>query len=99
MVNTKRVSVIEENKSELFDQIGIKSSVVQLENGSDAWLYYSSKNQPLIVFVHGGPFSASPYHALLNQQMFFLMSGYAVLIVNYRGSIGYGLDSIESLLG
>jgi len=31
--------------------------------------------------------------------LYFVISGYAVLVVNYRGSIGYGQDSISSLLG
>jgi len=53
---------------------------------------------PLAVFIHGGPhtcFTANfqPYTAGL------CMCGYAILMVNYRGSLGFGQDSINSLLG
>jgi len=53
---------------------------------------------PLAVCIHGGPHSSfvanfQPYMAG------FCMCGYAVLMVNYRGSLGFGQDSINSLLG
>jgi len=56
------------------------------------------RRPPLVVFIHGGPHSSfladfQPYTAG------FCMCGYAVLMVNYRGSIGFGQDSINSLLG
>ena len=58
----------------------------------------SADRPPLVVNVHGGPHSSSvtdfqPYMAGL------CMCGYAVLMVNYRGSLGFGQDSIDSLLG
>ena len=53
---------------------------------------------PLVVLIHGGPHSTivadfQPYTAG------FCMCGYAVLMVNYRGSLGFGQDSVNSLLG
>ena len=53
---------------------------------------------PLIVVPHGGPHSCtstvySPSYAYL------CASGYAVLHVNYRGSIGFGQGSLEALPG
>lgn len=53
---------------------------------------------PLLVWMHGGPHASfiadfQPYTAGV------CMCGYAVLMVNYRGSIGFGQDSITSLLG
>lgn len=52
---------------------------------------------PLIVIPHGGPHSASttayvPSHAYLCSH-----GGYALLLVNYRGSTGFGQSSIEAL--
>lgn len=53
---------------------------------------------PLVVFIHGGPHSQFPAEwncttAGLTQL------GFAVLMVNYRGSTGFGQDSILSLIG
>ncbi|XP_056155412.1 S9 family peptidase [Lampris incognitus] len=53
---------------------------------------------PLIVFIHGGPHSQFP--AEWNTTTAGLAKlGYAVLMVNYRGSTGFGQDSILSLIG
>lgn len=56
------------------------------------------KNDVLVVFPHGGPHSAYAcefsYHvAVLNKL------GYSVLMINYRGSIGYGQNNVDSLPG
>uniref|UniRef100_A0A8C5H319 Acylamino-acid-releasing enzyme n=1 Tax=Gouania willdenowi TaxID=441366 RepID=A0A8C5H319_GOUWI len=53
---------------------------------------------PLIVTPHGGPHSVIVAEWLLSSAVLCRM-GFAVLLVNYRGSIGYGEDSIYSLLG
>ena len=50
----------------------------------------------LIVVPHGGPHSASST-AFLPTYAFLCLSGYAVLLVNYRGSTGFGQESINSL--
>ncbi|KAM3617790.1 uncharacterized protein V6R79_011295 [Siganus canaliculatus] len=53
---------------------------------------------PLVVFIHGGPHSQSP--AEWNSTTAGLVKlGFAVLMVNYRGSTGFGQDSIMSLIG
>ncbi|XP_058498726.1 S9 family peptidase isoform X2 [Solea solea] len=53
---------------------------------------------PLVVFIHGGPHSQFP--AEWNCTTAGLTKlGFAVLMVNYRGSTGYGQDSILSLIG
>ncbi|XP_029974341.1 acylamino-acid-releasing enzyme isoform X1 [Salarias fasciatus] len=53
---------------------------------------------PLVVFIHGGPHSQSP--AEWNSTTAGLAKlGFAVLMVNYRGSTGFGQDSILSLIG
>ncbi|CAL1532079.1 unnamed protein product [Lymnaea stagnalis] len=53
---------------------------------------------PLIVFSHGGPNSVfdTSFNII---SAFFCTCGYAVLMVNYRGSLGFGQDSILSLTG
>ncbi|TWW56426.1 Acylamino-acid-releasing enzyme [Takifugu flavidus] len=53
---------------------------------------------PLVVFIHGGPHSQFP--AEWNSTTAGLVQlGFAVLMVNYRGSTGFGQDSILSLMG
>ncbi|KAK0142508.1 Acylamino-acid-releasing enzyme [Merluccius polli] len=53
---------------------------------------------PLVVFIHGGPHSQFP--AEWNTTTAGLVKlGFAVLMVNYRGSTGFGQDSILSLIG
>lgn len=51
---------------------------------------------PLVVLVHGGPTSQAG--ASWNAQVQFLATrGYGVLLVNYRGSTGYGRDYMLKL--
>ncbi|KAK2897860.1 S9 family peptidase [Channa argus] len=53
---------------------------------------------PLVVFIHGGPHSHFP--AEWNSITAGLAKlGFAVLMVNYRGSTGFGQHSILSLIG
>ncbi|TNN61819.1 Acylamino-acid-releasing enzyme [Liparis tanakae] len=53
---------------------------------------------PLVVSIHGGPHSQFP--AEWNCTTAGLAKlGFAVLMVNYRGSTGFGQDSILSLIG
>ncbi|XP_051526113.1 acylamino-acid-releasing enzyme isoform X2 [Myxocyprinus asiaticus] len=53
---------------------------------------------PLIVMPHGGPHSVLVSEWLLSTAVLCKM-GFSVLLVNYRGSIGFGQDSIHSLPG
>ncbi|XP_065171238.1 acylamino-acid-releasing enzyme-like [Atheta coriaria] len=53
---------------------------------------------PLVIFPHGGPHSAS-VNALTLENAFLLSIGYAVVFVNYRGSIGAGQKSLAFLPG
>ncbi|XP_027879618.1 acylamino-acid-releasing enzyme isoform X1 [Xiphophorus couchianus] len=53
---------------------------------------------PVVVFIHGGPHSQFPVE--WNSTTAGLVElGFAVLMVNYRGSTGFGQDSILSLIG
>jgi dipeptidyl aminopeptidase/acylaminoacyl peptidase len=53
---------------------------------------------PLIVYVHGGPTSQTPATSNATVQ-FFATRGFAVLVVNYRGSTGYGKTYMNKLRG
>ncbi|XP_046896530.1 acylamino-acid-releasing enzyme [Hypomesus transpacificus] len=53
---------------------------------------------PLIVTPHGGPHSVFVAQWLLSSSALCRM-GFAVLLVNYRGSIGFGQESVLSLPG
>nr|CAH0112866.1 unnamed protein product [Daphnia galeata] len=57
-----------------------------------------SKKTPLVVAPHGGPHSVST-DQFKAEAYFFCQLGYAVLLVNYRGSTGFGEKSLHSLLG
>ena len=54
---------------------------------------------PLIVVPHGGPHSCMTTSYVASYTFLCLHLGAAVLHVNYRGSTGFGQDSIDSLLG
>ncbi|CAJ1055463.1 S9 family peptidase [Xyrichtys novacula] len=59
---------------------------------------HSEAKTPLVIFIHGGPHSQFP--AGWNCTAAGLTKlGFAVLMVNYRGSTGFGQDSILSLIG
>ncbi|XP_042029120.1 acylamino-acid-releasing enzyme 1-like isoform X3 [Salvia splendens] len=69
-------------------------------------IYVSSRHRkssespdPLVVFLHGGPHTVSL--ASFSKSLAFLSSlGYSLLIVNYsRGSLGFGEEALQSLLG
>nr|XP_043633527.1 acylamino-acid-releasing enzyme-like [Erigeron canadensis] len=66
-------------------------------------IYVSSKSKghscdPMIVILHGGPHGSSL--TSFSKSLGFLASiGYSLLIVNYRGSIGFGEEALQSLLG
>ena len=56
------------------------------------------KKVPLILWPHGGPHSVITT-SFMPDVYYFLMLGYGVLFVNYRGSLGAGNDSVMSLPG
>ena len=60
--------------------------------------FTSSGKPPLLVLVHGGPTSQAKA-AWNPQAQFFATRGYAVLLVNYRGSTGYGRAYMLRLRG
>uniref|UniRef100_A0A8C5D479 Acylamino-acid-releasing enzyme n=1 Tax=Gadus morhua TaxID=8049 RepID=A0A8C5D479_GADMO len=59
---------------------------------------YRKPNSHFFFFVCGGPHSVIVAEWLLSPSVLCRM-GFAVLLVNYRGSIGYGQDNVLSLPG
>lgn len=65
---------------------------------SHGWLikpakFESGKKYPLVLYIHGGPWSS--YNVAFNWAFQnFSASGYAVLYMNPRGSTGYGQDFV-----
>ena len=56
------------------------------------------ENPPLIIFPHGGPHSAFSNDWNVFASGFCLM-GFAVAMINYTGSIGFGQKSVLDLIG
>ncbi|MCP9262033.1 Acylamino-acid-releasing enzyme [Dirofilaria immitis] len=54
---------------------------------------------PLVVVPHGGPHSATIACWPSREALLLLNSGYALLFVNYHGSLGFGSDFVNSLPG
>lgn len=67
------------------------SLLLPTSNGNDG-------RAPLAVFPHGGPHTAS-LNGFTVGAAALLACGFAVMYVNYRGSLGLGQKSLESLLG
>ncbi|KAM6413698.1 LOW QUALITY PROTEIN: acylamino-acid-releasing enzyme [Rhynochetos jubatus] len=58
----------------------------------------TAQKPPLVVMPHGGPHSVFTAGWMLYPAALCRM-GFAVLLVNYRGSLGFGQDSVASLPG
>lgn len=71
------------NRSNFCEVIFVKSSTI---------------SSPLIVYPHGGPHGSFDTSYAISIAGFVAL-GFSCLLVNYTGSIGFGEDSIQSLIG
>ena len=58
--------------------------------------YADNNLPPLMVIIHGGP-TSQKWADFEPRVQYFSSRGYAVLVVNYRGSTGYGRDYRQAL--
>jgi acylaminoacyl-peptidase len=58
----------------------------------------SDSNIPLLVDIHGGP-EKLVTTGFNHRAITFVELGYAVLMINYRGSVGNGDAILQSILG
>ncbi|KAL3268613.1 hypothetical protein HHI36_007719 [Cryptolaemus montrouzieri] len=99
LTSTKKIDSLDNCKYEYLDLYhNIEDNV---KNFSAIYVGPSSgidQSVPLIVYPHGGPHSAFANNFSLDVS-FNLSNGFALLLVNYRGSIGAGDKSVNFLLG
>ncbi len=88
--------------NELKNLKAYKSELIKWKSIDEKEIYgfFRSENpeNPLVVYIHGGPTSFS-YSAFIDRTTMYLGSGFSVFLPNYRGSIGLGRKYAESNLG
>jgi len=92
----------EDEREGKYKNLNIVKTKVDNETPYEATICFPKSNDdkkvPLIVDIHGGPNGCSL--AVFSIFYNFLCSlGFAVMTVNYRGSMGYGVGPLESLIG
>jgi acylaminoacyl-peptidase len=80
------------------------TNLLRLENGAEALFVKpggldSAKRYPMVVLLHGGPFSGSYWSMYSKAKSMLLMQDFCLLIVSYRGTLGYGENLMNTLLG
>eukprot|EP01132_Coremiostelium_polycephalum_P007941 gene7941-9769_t len=58
----------------------------------------NEKKAPMLLFLHGGPHSCTTTDFLISNA-YLCHLGYNIILVNYRGSNGFGKDFVECLPG
>src|SRR5438876_2467964 len=86
---------VHQPKLEGLQLAAMKPIIIKSRDGFDLHGYLTlpsgvaSKNLPLVLFVHGGPWGRDTW-GYNSYAQWFANRGYACLQVNYRGSTGYG---------
>jgi len=64
----------------------------------EATVIHSGKAAPTMLVPHGGPHTAYSTQYVMSMS-FMVACGFNIITVNYRGSTGFGEDSLQSLPG
>jgi dipeptidyl aminopeptidase/acylaminoacyl peptidase len=98
-LNDLRVAVAQMSQPEEFHFVGANSEQVQ------AWIlkpvgFVEGRKYPVAFVIHGGPQTATEdtFHYRWNLQA-FTGAGYAVVAINYHGSVGFGQRFTDSISG
>lgn len=67
-------------------------------NGVTSHLYYTKRDLPLCVVLHGGPHNTG-WAFMHAERTMLLCAGFNVLMANYRGTSGFGLNLLNALTG
>eukprot|EP00826_Nyctotherus_ovalis_P043649 TRINITY_DN4620_c0_g1_i17.p1 TRINITY_DN4620_c0_g1~~TRINITY_DN4620_c0_g1_i17.p1 ORF type:complete len:720 (-),score=192.80 TRINITY_DN4620_c0_g1_i17:138-2297(-) len=88
-----------ERAPELFDALkAVTRKHIKTPN-AEGYLYSpQTPSKGLIAIIHGGPHSSFA-NAFTYAYAIYFVKGYSTLLINYRGSIGYGQAYVQSLLG
>ena len=106
-ISTPEIFVFKRDTLEIFQSSGERAFVVdnwvkKVEH--DAWGYYmvgpkdQSRARPCLLFVHGGPHVLT-VDAFDSTIAFFTLMGFNMVMVNYRGSLGFTRESLNALPG
>ena len=90
LINAIDLGKYEKIKFKSKDGTPIEAFTVKPEN------FDTSKKYPLILWIHGGPQSQFTYN-FQTTPLYFAAQGYVVLLVNPRGSTGYGEDFCKAI--
>ena len=98
-LNDGRIAAAQMSEPEEFHFTGANSEEVQ------AWIlkpvgYVDGRKYPVALVIHGGPQTTTDdtFHYRWNLQV-FAGAGYAVVAINYHGSVGFGQRFTDSISG
>lgn len=98
-INEKRISTVRLGEPEQFTFRGARNETVY------AWTvrpadFEPEERYPVAFIIHGGPqgSSANNFHYRWNPQI-YAAAGYAVVMVDFHGSTGYGQDFTDAITG
>lgn len=100
LITSKHLEAINSEESSIVEKLNnlnVRTFDIP-SNPCENILYYTSQSNPLIVVIHGGPHSHiyTPFTPL---KAALIALNYNILAVNYRGSVGYGQETVQCLLG